>query len=57
MPVTFCRQSLVEIAADSILEKFTGGADDTVTRKRYATRMNVLCQMSAFPARFFSNWI
>jgi hypothetical protein len=45
MPVTFCRQSLVDITADSIIQKLTSGEDRTVSRQRYATRMHVLCQM------------
>ena len=51
MPVTFCRQSVVEITADSIIQRFTSGDEHTASRQRYATRMNILCQMLAFPAR------
>jgi hypothetical protein len=45
MPVTFCRQSLVEITAESIMQKVTSEEERVVSRKRYDTRMHVLCQM------------
>lgn len=54
IPISLCRQSLIEITADSILREATTPADDTIDLKRYATHMNVLCQMWALPARFFS---
>jgi hypothetical protein len=45
MPVTFCRQSLVDITADSIIQKLTSGEDSAVSRQRYATRMHLISQM------------
>lgn len=45
MPVTFCRQGLVDITADAILQKLTRGEDDVVGRQRYATRMQLLCPL------------
>jgi hypothetical protein len=42
--------------ADSILQEATTPADDTIDLKRYATHMNVLCQMWALPAQFSSRW-
>ena len=52
IPISFCRQSLVDITADSILQETTTPADDTIDLKRYNTYMNVLCQMWALLAQF-----
>jgi hypothetical protein len=52
LPLTFCRQGLVEIAVDSVLRKLTNGAENAVSRRRYATRAHFVCRMLVFSLPF-----